>query len=122
YLGTPANLSSATPGFLGQATASGGFYTFNPSLTLLPATQYFFYENALIPADSITGGNSYAGGQFYVALTTNENFFGLPESFNFRVTGSPINGVPDSASTFVLLLVSVVALFGLNRLRHVQLA
>ena len=41
YLGTPANLSSATPGFLGQATASGGFYTFNSSLTLFPPPNTF---------------------------------------------------------------------------------
>ena len=60
YLGTPANLSSSTTGFLGQATAAGGFYTFGPSLTLLPNTQYFFYENAFIP--HCYGGDTYAGG------------------------------------------------------------
>ena len=63
YTGTPSSLSSATPGFVDQATASGGFYTFNSSLTLLPNTQYFFYENA--PLDPMPGGNHYAGGHYY---------------------------------------------------------
>jgi hypothetical protein len=84
YLGTPADLSSATPGFLGQATASGGFYTFDPSLTLLPATQYFFYENALIPGSSIIGGNVIAGGQQYLTVSANSDFAGIELSSNFR--------------------------------------
>src|SRR6202158_3414979 len=32
YGGTPGDLSASTPGYLGSATASGGFYTFAPSL------------------------------------------------------------------------------------------
>jgi len=114
YTGTPSALSASTPGFLGQATASGGFYTFNPSLTLLPSTQYFFYENALIPVGAITGGNVYAGGQDYYAVSASSNFAVGTLSTNFRVTGSVVSGVPDSASTWTLLLLGLTATFGLK--------
>ena len=115
YTGTPSALSSATPGFLGQATASGGFYTFDPSLLLLPGTQYFFYENGFSSSGTFTGGNDYAGGQAYFTSSASSNFvpdFGL--SANFRVTGSPTNGVPDSGSTWTLFLLSMTATFGLK--------
>jgi hypothetical protein len=104
YTGTPSSLSSATLGFLGQATASGGFYTFNSSLTLLPNHQYFFYENALIPTLTLTGGNIIAGANQYASVSaTNGNFFTVgSRSLNFRVTGSPA-GVPDSGTTVSLL-------------------
>ena len=98
YTGTPSSLTSATPGFLGQATASGGFWTFNSSLTLLPNTQYFFYENA--PLGSISGNNFYAGGQYYYSFSGSDNFNPAGASINFRVTGLP---VPDAGSTLPLL-------------------
>jgi hypothetical protein len=117
YLGTPSALSSSTAGFLGQATASGGFYTFDGSLTLQPATQYFFYENAPIPADAISGGNIYAGGHDYFTSSASSNFDARARgSTNFRVTGLPINGVPDSGSTWTLLLLGLTATFGLKSL------
>jgi VPDSG-CTERM motif len=116
YLGTAANLSSATPGFLGQATASGGFYTFDPSLTLLPATQYFFYENAVIPASAITGGNVIAGGHLYFTNGDNNPFGVSSVSLNFRVTGSPAGvGVPDGGSTVSLLSLASLGLVALRR-------
>ena len=109
YLGTPANLSSSTTGFLGQTTASGGFYTFAPSLTLLPNTQYFFYENVVIAG--LAGGNNYAGGVVYFANTSSSNFFALAVSHNFQVTGTPVAaGVPDNGSTVMLLGIGVVAI------------
>jgi len=46
YLGTPANLSSSTPGFLGEGTASGGVYDFAPGATINGGTTYWFYTNA----------------------------------------------------------------------------
>src|SRR5579862_3066893 len=36
YAGLPGGLSSSTSGFLGQAAASGGVFTFAPSITLQP--------------------------------------------------------------------------------------
>ena len=109
YLGLPFNLSSSTPGFLGQTTASGGFYTFDPSLTLLPDTQYFFYQNA-VPITNRSGGNIYAGGNAYIADTA-ESFGAFTVSLNFRVTGTPVAaGVPDNGSTAMLLGIGVVAI------------
>lgn len=105
YSGLPEDLSAATPGFLGQATAGGGFYTFAPSLTLLPSTQYFFYENAQM---TISGGNVVLGEQGYLALPPGvgrvDSFSPHTFSFNFRVTGTPVvPSVPDSGSTVMLL-------------------
>ena len=102
--------AASTPGFLGQATAPGGFYTFNPSVTLLPRTQYFFYENSLLPGGAISGGNRYAGGHDYFTDSPNSSFApGGQISANFRVTGSPTN-VPDDPA--VLHFVSPVARIG----------
>jgi hypothetical protein len=112
YTGAPSSLSSATSGFLGQATASGGFYTFNSSLTLLPNTQYFFYENAL--RNQFSGGNFYAGGQGYVTFSANTGFGGTGASHNFRVTGSPA-GVPDTGTTVSLLGFASLGLVALRR-------
>ena len=91
YLGSPSGLTSSAPGFLGEANASGGFYTFDPSLILLPNTQYFFYENAAVPINSESGGNIYAGGQNYFTSSASGNFVAFSDSNNFRVTGTPIN-------------------------------
>lgn len=110
YTGTPANLSSSTPGFLGQAAAAGGFYTFDPSLTLLAGTQYFFYENALVPQGAISGGNFYAGGQGYVASSENDSFFGFGNSHNFRVTGTPVTSVPETGSSAWFLSFSLLGM------------
>jgi hypothetical protein len=113
YTGTPAGLSSSTTGFLGQGAASGGFYIFNPSLILLPGVQYFFYENAQL--GSISHGNIYAGGHDYFTNSASSNFNPTDNaSTNFRVTGSPMNGVPDTASTWTLLLLGLTATFGLK--------
>ncbi len=107
------DLSSATPGFLGQADAAGGFYTFAPSLTLAPGTQYFFYENALIPQGARSGGNVYPGGTTQFTFSADSNF--LPNdtglSSNFRVTGSPAGAsVPDGGASALLLGLGVAAL------------
>ncbi len=120
YTGTPADLadlSSATPGFLGQADAAGGFYTFDSSLTLAPGTQYFFYEN--LPIDQFgrsggpgpTGNIVYAGGVAFFTFpnSPNSNFVPDPNGFsgNFLVTGS---SVPDGGASALLLGLGVAAL------------
>ena len=106
YTGTPANLSSTTPGFLGEAIASGGFYTFAPNLTLAPGTQYFFYETADIPSRAMSGGGiTYTGGQDYFSSSFTSDY--MPEnpvSNNFRVTGT---AVPEPA-TWVLFALGVI--------------
>jgi len=110
FLGKASNLSSSTPGFLGEAVASGGTYSFGSSVTLQPLTQYFFYENANIPANSITGGASYSGGSFYYSVGASDNFVneGSSQVLNFEVTGSPLQ-TPEPSS----LLMTLMALPGL---------
>jgi hypothetical protein len=118
YLGTPAALSNATPGFLGQATASGNLYTFAPSLTLSPSTTYFFYENSAVPAtngsNSIWGGNADAGRQFYYTNSSASNFSPQGAAANFRVTGS---AVPEPSTSALLLSVGLASLFVVCRSR-----
>jgi hypothetical protein len=47
YLGTPGGLSSRTPGFLAESTQdSFGVYEFDPAVTILGATTYWFYVDA----------------------------------------------------------------------------
>jgi hypothetical protein len=91
YLGTPAALSSSTPGFLAQSVSNaGGVYTFPAGITLNSNTQYWVYENALI----VISGNGTAGipSQFlYFSATSTANFVtgGGTEVTNFRVAGDP---------------------------------
>jgi hypothetical protein len=99
YSGTPGALSSSTPGFLGSATASGGFYTFAPSLTVLSGTEYFFYENA--PLGSILGNNLYPGNSYYFSLDNSIYVSGAPNSINFTVTGNA--AVTPEPSSLLLL-------------------
>jgi hypothetical protein len=107
YLGLPAGLSSATSGYLGQATASGGKYSFGSAVTLLPNTQYFFYENSLIPGGSITAGATYSGGNFYFTTSPNVGFadgLGASNNLNFQVQGTP---VPEPSSFILVGMVGV---------------
>jgi autotransporter-associated beta strand protein len=89
YTGTPNNLSSSTPGFLGQANASGGVFTFSPNVVLAPGTVYYFYENAPTPVNGVTGGNVIVGGQGYISSLPAPGgpFAAAAESFNFLVMG-----------------------------------
>jgi hypothetical protein len=111
YSGTPGDLSSSTPGFLGSASASGGFYTFAPSLTLLSGTEYFFYENA--PLGSILGANIYLGNSYYYSLDNSNYFSGAPNSINFTVTGNAI--VTPEPSSLLLLGSGLLGLIGTAR-------
>jgi hypothetical protein len=113
YLGTPSNLSSSTPGFLGDSTGiTGGMYLFPTTLELQPGVQYFVYENALIPP--VSGNNNFSGGQQYLAGDASINFGGLGVSTNFTVSGDIASGVPEPPP----LLVLVTALLGFGFLRR----
>ena len=117
YLGAPADLNAATPGFLAESTGiSGGEWIFADAVTLLPNTTYWFYSDALWVPGSMTGdGNVYAGGELYVnwpnggAITS--NFTKLGEDADFRVSGNP---VPEP-STMLLLGSGLIGLAGYGR-------
>ena len=96
YLGTPAGLSTTTPGFLAEAVIiSGGVHIFSPSVALSPGTEYWIYEDAVTSiTGSPTGGGP--GGQAYFANDTASNFstVGGGQIANFTPTGS----VPEPSS------------------------
>ena len=94
YSGTPANLSAATPGYLGVAAASGGFWTFN-SRVLQSSTQYFFYmDSAATGFLAVQSPGAYGGGSFYGAFDTNNNYGPGSSDLDFTLTGTDVNPGP----------------------------
>ena len=73
YLGVPAALSNATPGFLAStATIVSNQWSFAANIALNPNTQHFVLTTSEITiAGSLT--NTYAGGALY-ASNANANF------------------------------------------------
>ncbi len=115
FLGAPADLGSA-PGLIGQSTGiSGGIYQFDPSLTLLGSTQYFFYANQGFP----TRGDPfdhYAEGKLY-AVNGTGNFAPTFADADFLLTGS-IAPLPSALFLGSILLPATLASLTLHRRRH----
>jgi hypothetical protein len=117
FAGGPADMSSMSPGFLGQATAPNGtnegVWTFDPGMTLLGDTQYYFYMRTL--SSLITGGGTYAGGNGYIVsgCCASDPWQANSNSYNFRVT------VPETGRPLWLLALSAFGLFGLHRLTRI---
>jgi hypothetical protein len=110
YLGTPAALSSLTPGFVAASTGvSGGEWVFNAAVTLAGNTHYWIYENALL---QLSGNNNVPGQQYY--FSSGGNFSGAGNDINYELSGNAVAAVPEPAS--LLLLGSGVA-FGAYRRR-----
>jgi hypothetical protein len=116
YAGTPAALSSGTAGYLGQATASGGFYNFGSGVTLVAGNQYFFYATGSVSGSDITGGTGYVGGNFFLT-NGGPNFSSVGADANFRVTGDAV-GAPDGGSTALLFALGVAGLWFGRRARQ----
>jgi hypothetical protein len=100
YLGTPAGLSNAVPGFLAQSTGIvGGAWMFPSALTLQPNTEYWFYGADQIPEGATAGGNNAPGSTGYSTTdsgTPFEGYHNLPGDMNYRVSGTVI-GVAAAA-------------------------
>jgi len=118
YLGTPAGLGTALPGFLAQSTGvSGGQYNFAPTLVLQPNVKYFLYENASL---NTSGGNSITGGNAYFAALSSNNFVTavIPSSTalqasNFLLTGTPLATVVPEPASLVTLSLGLAAVAGI---------
>ena len=95
YAGTPAALSAATPGFIGVAAASGGVWTFAPSLILHSSTQYFFYMDSNITSSiALEVPGNYAGGTAYSAASTTRNYGPTSGDLDFLLSGTQTNPGP----------------------------
>lgn len=113
YLGTPADLSSSTPGFLGASTGiTGGLYDFAAGVVLQPGTQYFVYQNGAVLATS--GDNTISGGQQYFAFHAGDAFAAEGVSANFSVSGNVSAAVPEPSP----LMMMATALLGFGILRR----
>jgi PEP-CTERM motif len=68
-------------------------------VTVQPLTQYFLYEDTLIPAGAITGGNFLPGEDSFFTPNQNLPFAGDGLSANFALTGTvAVSAVPEPAA------------------------
>ena len=119
YLGSPSDLSSATPGFLAESTGiSGGVYLFDPAVTLQGSTQYFFYADQFFGAhafypDAYSGGVMYWGWPFQL-----DRPFSRAASHDnpCNLGGTEVSAVPEPAS--LILLGAGLAGIGARRWRQ----
>jgi hypothetical protein len=102
YLGTPANLSSSTPGYLASSTGIvAGRYVFAPGVTVQPNTTYWVYENAEI--SSISGNNTVSAFHDYFSGSATSNFAGFSPSENFRLSGDVVTSAVPAPPAVVLV-------------------
>jgi hypothetical protein len=103
YTGDPANLSNSTPGFLAASTGiSNNEYVFASSVELLPATEYFFYENASFNAD---GDASVPSSSSYDSASSSSPFASFGTQADFSVNGNIVAaGVPETRPAMLVLL------------------
>lgn len=116
YAGTPAALSSSTPGFVGASTSIvGNEYIFNTAVTLLGGTQYYAYTDSQMSyLRSVAGdGDLYTGGNRWRATSTGAAFASVAADAQFRLSGA---AVPEP-STLVSAGAAVVGLVLLRRRR-----
>jgi hypothetical protein len=113
YDGPPAGLSPAVPGFLAQSTGiSGGQYVFAPSVTVQPLTQYFLYEQRLIPTGAITGGNIFIGANDFFMVDAITPLTSGRVSANYALTGTAAVSANPEPATLAMLGAGLATLAG----------
>ena len=118
YFGLPASLSTLTPGFVANtSTVSSGKWVFDPSVTLAPSTQYFFYMATLLPTGTVvrfSDVNPYAGGSFIRNAGDGTSFLApfAPSDGAFSLEGTTTTPEP---STFLMLGTAVAAVLARRR-------
>ncbi|HET9616729.1 MAG TPA: hypothetical protein VFP74_06115 [Pseudolabrys sp.] len=120
YTGTPSNLSSSTPGYVATATGNGSVWTFATNVNLASSTQYFFYSNTVQGVNlAVTSGDTYAGGQGFLATASTNNFGTTGGDFLFNLSGTSNPGpIPGTG----LLSYLIAGLGGLAAFRKQVLA
>lgn len=101
YAGTPANLASAGA-VAASALSDGSVYSFAPDFRLMPATQYFFYEDA--PMRLLGGGTDAIGGTAVFTQNGTGTFVSAGgQNADFKVSGS-VAAVPEPAGWAMLVV------------------
>jgi hypothetical protein len=102
YTGLPSALSTSTPGFIAEATASADIWTFGPGVTLQPNTSYFFYMSTHPPADTIANNTSgkTAGETSYGAANGTGAFAVRNFTLDFELDGT---AVPEPSTVLPVL-------------------
>lgn len=115
YLGTPADLTTTTAGYLAQSQGiMGGVYVFDPTVTLLRGQTYYFYANA---TGLTTGEGGLVDGGLYGSDQATDPFHPTPSSEpNFRLAGQPVSATPEPVS-LALLGTGLVGIAGATRKR-----
>jgi len=125
----PADLDTTTPGYLAHTStivadpAEGGFqWSFDPSVTLSPNTQYWFYMNSsssepdhhnlYFTSTGSSAPSDYAGGQQYYAWLPGYGA-ATTSDMTFQLEGLPV--VIPEPSTCALLAFGLVSLVAFRR-------
>ena len=113
YLGTPSNLSSSTPGFIAEGTASDGFYDFASGVTALGGTEYWVYTDAPL---QLTGGAS-GNGSYFTGLAASDFSASPGTDVNYTLTGSPTGSLVETpeSGTLSLMLLGIGLVLGMRK-------
>jgi hypothetical protein len=121
---SPDILTFQLPSFLGFANSSGGVYSFLPfvsgqhaPLILNAGTTYYFYEDDEFL--TLSGGAAYTGGLLFIGQGGPFEEFAIGAASNFKVTGTPVVGVPPGVtpepSSLIMLGTGILGLAGAAR-------
>lgn len=123
YTGTPQDLSSSTSGYVAEAAASGGVYTFADSVTLSPNTTYYFYADLGLSDGSPTliahsgGSSDVPAHQSYGAGNGSGNFSSRSWfDLHFSLNGDAVAAVPEPS--YMVMLLSGAAVLHWRRRRR----